>query len=212
MSDLKPRAKIRAMKKPNPPTRDDLKHDSGDMTSMMQEGYDRMDQNDEAGACTVWLKLWDILKSKVTSRIKSIEDADVLFEGDDCLFDWVQDLETGLANAAIEHPLFHDQRIRYCREFIQRFPASVDLVKQMKLAIADSLFQVGKKAEAEQEYKRMVADYPAYPWGYIHWGDFYAGEDNVKAEALYRKALGMDKTEDKVIQERIRDVKAMGLP
>lgn len=162
-----------------------------------------MDQNDEAGACTLWLTAWDLLKTKITPRIKSIEGAETLVNGGLELFDWVQDLEMGLANAAIDNPLFQNKRICYCREFIHAFPRSVEIVKHMKLAIADSLFQLGKKAEAEQEYQRMVAEYPAYPWGYIHWGDFYAGDDNRKAEALYRQALGLDKNEDKVIQERI---------
>ncbi|MEI6166137.1 MAG: hypothetical protein WCS52_02995 [bacterium] len=179
------------------------------MNRLMMEGYDRIDQRDETGACEIWFQLWDILKNKVTPGIKSIEEAEALFDGDEYLSNWVHDLDTGLANAALDNPLFHEQRLVYCREFIQLFPASVDIIKHMKLAIADSLFQLGKKAEAEQEYKRMVAEDPAYPWGYIHWGDFYAGEDNAKAEALYRKALGMDKAEDKVIRERIQDLKAM---
>ena len=165
---------------------------------------------DEAGACQLWLKAWDILKTKVTPGIKSIEDAEALYagnDGDPYLFNWVQDFEMGLANAAIDSPEFHKKRIHYCREFIQIFPGSVEIVKHMKLAIADSLFQLGKKEEAEQDYKRIVAEYPRFPWGYIHWGDFYAGEDNQKAEALYRKALGMDKAEDAVILDRIRELK-----
>ena len=180
------------------------------MISMIDEGYDLIDDKDEAGACTVWLKAWEILKTNVTPDIKSIEDADSLIDEEEYLFNWVQDLEMGLGNAALDHPLFHDARVRYCREFIQMFPRSVEIVKHMKLAIADALFQSGKKSEAEQEYKRMVAEYPKYPWGYIHWGDFYAGEDNAKAEVLYRKGLGMRKAEDKVIQERIQALRTDG--
>ena len=194
-----------------PPLIANFKDGSEDMNRMIQEGYDLIEERDEAGACTLWLKAWDILKSKVASSMKSIEEAEVLFDGEPYLFNWVQDLEMGLANAAIDNPDFHDKRIRYCREFIQIFRGSVEIVKHMKLAIADSLFQSGKKAESEQEYKRIVAEYPKYPWGYIHWGDFYAGENNVKAEGLYRKALGMDKAEDAVIYDRIRDLKGAGL-
>ena len=185
---------------------------SEEMYGMIQEGYDLIDSRHEAGACTIWLKAWAILKTIVASNsIRSIEDAEALLLGEDIyLFDWVQDLEMGLANAAIDAPLFHDTRIHYCREFIQIFPGSVDIIKHMKLAIADSLFQQGKKAEAEQEYRRIVAEYPKYPWGYIHWGDFCAGEDDTKAEELYRKALGLDRAEDAVIQERIRDLKTKG--
>jgi tetratricopeptide (TPR) repeat protein len=147
------------------------------------------------------------VKSRIKDGIKTVEAVEELLNGELDLFNWVQDLDAGLANAAMDTPDFHEKRIGYCREFIKLFPGSVDLVKQMKLAVADSLFQSGKKAEAEQEYKLMVAAYPKYPWGYIHWGDFYAGDDNVKAEALYRQALGLDKAEDKVIRERLRDLK-----
>jgi len=177
-----------------------------EMNRMMQEGYDLIEDGDEVGACTLWLKAWDILKTKISPNIKSIEDAESLFDGDEYLFNWVQDVEMGLANAAIDNPDFHNKRIKFCREFIKIFPGSVELVKHITLAIPDSLFQLGKKGEAEQEYKRIVAEYPKFPWGYIHWGDFYAGEDNRKAEELYRKALGMDKAQDAVILDRIRDL------
>lgn len=179
------------------------------MNDMIEAGYDLIDEKDEAGACNLWLMAWEILKTRVTPAIKSIEEAETLLDGEDYLFNWVQDLEMALANAAIDNPPFHDKRIRYCREFIQIFPRNVEIVKRMKLAVADSLFQLGRKSEAEQEYKLIVAEYPKFPWGYIHWGDFYAGEDDQKAEALYRKALGMDKVEDKVVRERIRDLKAV---
>lgn len=178
-----------------------------EMDGMIQEGYELIDKRDEAGACTIWLKAWAILKTMIAPNIKSIEDAEALLDEDPYLFNWVQDLEMGLANAAIDAPPFHDTRIHYCREFIQLFPESVDIIKHMKLAVADSLFQQGKKDEAEQEYRRIVSEYPKYPWGYIHWGDFYAGEDDTKAEELYRKALGLDRAEDAVILERIRDLK-----
>jgi len=39
--------------------------------------------------------------------------------------------------------------------------------------------------------------------------DFYAGEDNQKAEELYRKALGMDPGDDGIIEKRIRDLKVV---
>jgi len=199
------------MGNPTPLPVANIKDGSEDMNSMIQDGYALIEDRDEAEACTLWLKAWDILKTRVTPENKSIEEAEVLIDGEQYLFNWVQDLEMGLANAAIDHPDFHDQRIRYCREFIQLFPGSVEIVKHMKLALADSLFQAGKQAEAEQEYKRIVAEYPKYPWGYIHWGDFYAGENNVKAEGLYREALGMEKAEDAVIYGRIRDLKGAGL-
>ena len=193
--------------KESPPTLPVNNTGSGDLNGIIQKGYDLMEAGDEAGAATLWLKAWDILKTKVPPGIKSVDDAEALFELDQLVFNWVQDVEMELANAAIDAPHFHDKRIGFCREFIQMFPGSVDLLKHMKLAVADSLFQAGKKAEAEQDYRRIVAEYPNYPWGYIHWGDFYAGDDNEKAEALYRKALGMDKSEDAVIFERIRDLK-----
>jgi tetratricopeptide (TPR) repeat protein len=177
-----------------------------DLNDLIQAGYELM-EDDEAGACTVWLQAWGVVKSRIKDGIKTVEAVEELLNGELDLFNWVQDLDAGLANAAMDTPDFHEKRIGYCREFIKLFPGSVDLVKQMKLAVADSLFQSGKKAEAEQEYKLMVAAYPKYPWGYIHWGDFYAGDDNVKAEALYRQALGLDKAEDKVIRERLRDLK-----
>lgn len=178
--------------------------------ALIVEGYDLLDQGDEAGACAVWLMMWEALKARITPDMKSIGDAETLFGDDLSLSDWAQDVETELANAALDNPAFHEKRVRFGREFIRTFPRSGDLVKLMKLAVADSLFQLGRKTEAEEEYKRMVVEYPKYPWSYIHWGDFYAGDDNKKAEELYRKALGLSRDEDTVIQERIRDLKTEG--
>jgi tetratricopeptide (TPR) repeat protein len=178
-----------------------------ELNRAIQKGYDLMEAGDEANACNLWLKAWDILKTIVPQNIKTIEDAESLINGDQYLFNWVQDLEMGLANAAIDNPEFHEKRINYCQELIRMFPGSFELVKHIKLAIPDSLFQLGKKSEAEQEYKKIVVEYPKFPWGYIHWGDFYAGEDDVKAEEIYRKALGMDKAQDAVILDRIKDLK-----
>ncbi len=187
-------------------------NDDGTLDALMQEGYDLVDKEHDVAGCALWLKVWDELKIRFTPQMNTIEEAEAVFEGNEFLFNWVQDLEIALDNAAqaggdAENKAFHNKRIHFCREFIEFFPKSHNIVQHMKLAIADSLLHLDKREEAEQVYQWVVAKYPKYPWGYIHWGDFHAGTDPRKAEEFYRKALGMDPAENELVQDRIRDLK-----
>lgn len=72
-------------------------------------------------------------------------------------------------------------------------------------------------------FRAIIKEYPADPWGYIALGDMLHGawvargaadgfkSDDKKAEELYRMALGLDPDEDKIIQDRLRDLKVVGL-
>ncbi len=178
----------------------------------MQDGYDLIRNRDEEGGCTLWLKVWQELKPRFTKSMRTIEDAEAVFQGMQCLFNWCQDMEQELGNAAVDDMSFHDHRIHYCREFCGFFPDSQTIVPNMRRAIAESLFMSGRRDEGEREYLSLVADYPDDPWGYISWGDMYSGDFGIpinrsRAEELYRKALGIDPEEDKTILERIADLK-----
>ena len=182
------------------------------LDDMMQDGYDLIAKKDEIGGCVLWLKVWDELKLRFTSEMRKVEDAKSVFAGGQSLFNWCQDVEMELGNAALDDPAFHDRRILYCGEFCRYFPESHDIVPHMKWAIADALFLSDRAAAAEREFQALVEAYPRDPWGYINWGDMHRGfagraGNPERAEELYRKALGIDPKEDDTILERIRDLK-----
>jgi len=51
---------------------------------------------------------------------------DDLFGGTQSVFNWVQDFEMELGNAAIGHPRFHGARERFCEEFLREFGATMN--------------------------------------------------------------------------------------
>lgn len=184
------------------------------LDDMMQEGYDLNEARDPRG-CLLWLVVWERLKPRFSREMRKVEDADSVFSGMQCLFNWCQDVEMELGNAAVADKAFHGHRIRYCREFCEVFPESHDIVSHMKQAVAESLFVSGKVGEAEKEFQALVEADPGDPWGYIAWGDAHAGfrggpVNPQRAEELYRKALGIDLQEDGVIKDRIRDLRQVG--
>lgn len=177
------------------------------LDDMMQEGYEMVEAGDSEG-CLLWLDIWEELKRRFTPEMRKLEDADSVFQGSQYLFDWCQDLEQELHKAAIYDETFHDHRIRYCREFCEFFPEDESFVAQMKRSVAESLYLSGRTEEADLEFQACAEAYIKDPWSYIIWGDMYAGENGQpcnpdKAEALYRKALGIHPREDENIRVRI---------
>jgi len=189
----------------------------------MQEGYELIERKDNnAGrvdGCTLWLEVWDELKKRFTPEMKTIEDTEAVFSGSQSLFNWCQDLEMELGNAAIDEESLHLERIRYCSEFLDCFPDSEYFVQEMGKARAESLILSGKLKEGEKAFQDLIAKYPKNPWFFIYWGDLYAcfgigrGDrlrNNLKAEELYRKALGIESDEDgigEIIEQRLESLK-----
>jgi hypothetical protein len=180
---------------------------------MMQEGYDLIKERDVIKGCELWLKVWEELKPRFTKDMKSVKDAESVFKGTQCLFNWCQDLELESYSAADKDKAFCERRIRYCREFCKLFPESDEsILHGMKIAIAESLFMAGRLEESEKEFQTLADDYPDNPWAYINWGDMYSGivdgiHNNERAEELYRMGLGRDERDDEVILERIEELK-----
>lgn len=182
------------------------------LDELMQDGYALIEQRDHAAGCRLWLTVWDHLKPRFTKAMRTIEQADTVFEGYQHLFNWCQDVELELGNAAIDDRAFHDHRIRYCREFCEFFPDEKEIVEHMKQAVGEALFRSGRVAAAERHFEQLVKEYPKSPWSYITWGDLYVGYadrkgDPQRAEELYRKALGIDPAEGETIRQRLRDLK-----
>jgi len=183
----------------------------------VQDGYDLIESAEDGtsvGCCDLWLKVWDILKARFTKDMRKVEDADSVCFQSQYLSNWIQDLDMELSNAAVdtEDKSYYDRRIIFCRECMGFFPDSIQNSISMRRGIAEALYMSGRIKEAEQEFQILVSAYPNDPWSYAGWGDMYADVDGgtynpEKAEELYRKGLGLEPSEDKYLEERIRDLK-----
>jgi tetratricopeptide (TPR) repeat protein len=190
---------------------------SEQLDDLMQEGYKRLQgkrKDETVEACKLWLTVWDHLKNRFTSDMKSIEDAERIFSGLQCLFNWCQDLQLELHNAGLYDRSFYRKRIEYCREFYFFFPDSPELITMnMKIAEAESYFSIGRFEEGEQAFKALTEKFPNSVWGYISWGDMYndflassVAKDPSKARKIYQMALNINSEEKKHVIDRLESL------
>jgi len=85
---------------------------------LMQKGYLCNDQE----SSDIWWKVWGHIRTFLGPEIRSIEKADSLFKGTQCIFNWHQDFETALLNASSQNERYAHIGIRYYNEFVDQFP------------------------------------------------------------------------------------------
>ena len=179
---------------------------------LMQEGYVEFERRKPKIACQLWLTIWGYIKPRFTSDMRSIFDAEIVFTGNQNLYNWTQDLEMELGNADL-----HEDRIKYCREFCDLFPESPEsVILNMKLAEAEGYFNIGERDKAEAMFSDLQKEHPDSVWVYCRWGDLFVFSRNhdfvpdyEKAEKIYRMALDRNLDEEGDVTVRIRDMKKM---
>ncbi len=188
--------------------------DSDDLEELMQKGYSLLEKNKTVEACEIWSEVWNKLKSRFPSDMKSIEDAERIFHGTQNLFNWCQDLELELGNAGIENSSFYKRRIEYCKEFISFFPWTDSLIlHNMRRAIAESYFGTGDHSKGDEAFIKLIEEYPENIWGYIGWGDMYLMPLNKtdtpnyeRAKQIYGMALHQDIEDKDALLERLSEL------
>jgi hypothetical protein len=180
----------------------------------MQEGY-RLQDQDEAAASDCWLKVWsDFLVLLTKSGLQSIGEFDDRFRGTQCTFNWIQDLEMLLGNTALAHPEYHNHRIRFCEEFLERFPGEDALItRNMRQALAESTWRKGDRTGGEAFFEGWLKEDPQWGWGWIGWSDlhhfpcFGTNPDLNKAEAILERGLAVANVRDRdSLLERLADL------
>ena len=141
----------------------------------MQKGYKLLDENRLFEAIHVWWGAWDDIKYLMTQNgITDIDSFDDAFGGTQSVYNWASDFEMELGNAAVEHETYCQQRIDFCKEYLERYRDPSELnAKGMKVAIAESYFQLGKADEGDKLFEQLVAKDPKWAWGWINWSDQY---------------------------------------
>lgn len=183
---------------------------------MMQKGYAYMEARLSKETCDFWLQVWEYLKKRLPTNVKSIEEFDKLFpQITQSIFNWCQDLETELYNAGREDPSYYKKAIKYYREFYTLLPNSSELnIHSVRRLEAECHFALGKTDQGEKLFEFLIKDYPDNVWGYIGWGDMYAPgikyakapKDPAKAEQIYKMALGKNLEDEEDVLERLKDL------
>ena len=190
-----------------------MKNRLSQINEMMMSGYDKYNEGNSLEACSIWLDVWNRLKSCFTESIGSIRDADKIYQWSESLSNWCQDLEQELDRAGQKDRSFYEERIKYCQEFVQLLPKTNWLIiHNMKQAIAESYFALGKVELGEREFEALVKEFPKYAWAYIAWGDMYylhrmseaVPLNYARAKEIYGKALESDIDEREAVLDRLQ--------
>lgn len=166
---------------------------------LMQDGYAATEVGDYRAGIGKWEKVWAMVKAVIPPDIKSVEGADeyIGLSMSQSIYNWCQDFEMELGNAAAEEETerkdggrgrreekrdgadmpasFHAMRIKYCHDFCTVFPQSDKrIMVNMYRAEAESYAAMGDVENADRLFRALTEEkLPGNAWGYISWGDIY---------------------------------------
>lgn len=181
----------------------------------MQKGYVLLSENKLIDAVHEWSEAWSDIKHLMAEQeIPDIESFDDVFKGTQCVYNWASDFEMELGNAALDDSVYAEQRIDFCREYIERYGDPLEFnIRNMEMAIAESYFRLGKAAEGDQLFEQLLAREPEWGCEWISWSDQYhfgmANKDNDlnKAIDILKRGLDVEGLDDRgEVLERLREI------
>jgi len=185
------------------------------LDELMQEGYQLLDTQQTAAACACWLEAWTLVRQLATPAMRTPSAFDQAHALVQAVYNWSQDLEMELSNAALNDPVYDAHRLRYAREFLAQFPdADTTMRINFTRAEGEALWRLGRQAEAEVVYAALVERLPEEAWAYIGWADQYWLENErptayATAAAILQRALARPVLHDRRdVLERLRDLYA----
>lgn len=185
----------------------------------MQDGYQLDMKGRAVEACDIWLRVWNTLLLRFTPQMRTLDDATPVFQGTQCLSNWVQDFSTALHNASLRDPRFAEAGIGFMREVLDQFPDENDSLRMnFSSDIATLHFRSGHEEEGERLFREIIRDRPHDAQGYVKLADelgaFRAAVDNRpvdydRAIALLEEALARPVTDadDWDLADRLEDLR-----
>ncbi len=181
---------------------------------LVHEGYDLREAREVAAACDRWLEAWEIAKQLARPGMRTAAALDQALGPHHRISDWALELSLELWSAGVDDPVYHEHRVRLTSEFLALFPDSEpNLVLNLMRAQGESLWALGRRAEAQAVYAALVERLPEEGWAYIGWSDEYYCQDLErpkeydKAEAILRRALERPGLRDRAdVLDRLEDL------
>ena len=128
-------------------------------------------------ACDLWLEAWEGIKQiMIKESLVDIAEVDELYDWDDYIEYYVQDLELELHNAGIDDGAYFEKRLVFARELIERCSISTSIRNKARRAVAEAYIRLEKFKEAEGAFEKLIEDEPNWSWGYFGWADYFASE------------------------------------
>lgn len=185
----------------------------------MQDGYRLAGEHRHAEACDVWERVWNTLRPRFAAEMTTMDAAAAAFSGMQCLFNWCQDFEMELENAASEQARYAELGRRYCLEWTAQFREESDSVQvSVRRTLAACLLRLGRVEEAASVLLSLVERWPRDVWGYVALADahshLFQGACNLeldldRARHFLERGLALDGLEDRdreVLEDRLAEI------
>jgi hypothetical protein len=189
------------------------------LDDFMQEGYRLLEEGRPHEACERWWDVWVALRLRFSPEMRRMDDTGQLFLGMQSLFNWAQDFETELSNAAQAEPRFARRGIQYCTEWLAQFTGEGELLQtNFRRALAWFYFRLGEANPGRQILEETIEKWPHSVWGYFALSDAYShilgptplAKDLDQAIALLEQGLRRtqaDNTDRKILEDRLADLR-----
>jgi hypothetical protein len=159
----------------------------------MQEGYRLASEGQCTKACESWWEVWQTIRSRLRPEMDTTRGAAAVFDGTQCLFNWVQDFELELLNAALEERRYAKIGIQLCKEVLAYFPGEDELFRtNFRANLGEFYFRAGENAEGEHVLLELIRDHPDRAAGYVRLADVFGYGPTPNSEPIDReRALGL---------------------
>jgi len=184
------------------------------LNERMQEGYKLSMEGDAAGACDVWMQVWEGIEREMDARgVTTVERFDPIFDGEQLIVDWAPRFEMELHNAALDDRAYARMSVAFCSAYLARMenPNDVDGL-HMRRAIAEAQYKIGDGREGEAIFRTLTEEHPDWAWGWIGWAEQYGsfGElenrDASRGIDILKRALAVEGLGDRAaVLERLQD-------
>lgn len=185
---------------------------------LVQEGQSQKDEGNSTEACEQWLTAWEFIVAVTPEESTTLDEAERHLPSFLSLESFLRSVDSTLATLAAEDPVYHEQRLEFCREVCDQFPDANDEFRlDFRHFVADSLAELGQTADSRAEYEAIIEAYPDDPWAYKKLADSYWRESEglnsaelERVATLYQQALETETPIEKpsAVSERLDEVES----
>lgn len=189
------------------------------LDDQMQEGYWLASEGQGAEACERWWEVWQTIRSRLRPEMNTTRNAVAVFDGTQCLFNWVQDFALELHSAALEEHRYARIGIQLCKEVLAHFPGEDERFRiNFRAELGEFHFLAGEKVEGEDMLLELIRDHPDSAAGYVRLADVLSLTstphsepiDRQRAQELLEQALAWPVTDaaDYDLEMRLAELRA----
>ncbi len=158
------------------------------LDDQMQEGYRLVREGQWTRACEIWWVVWRTIRSRLRLEMSTTWQAAAVFDGTQCLFNWVQDFALELHNAALAERRYAGIGVQLCEEVLAHFSEEDDLfLKNFRADLGEFHFLAGEQAEGERVLLALIRDQPDRAAGYVRLADLLGYGPAPERQPINRK-------------------------